>query len=189
MDLYAERLLKFAAPIKGYLEYMGKAPGNWNNKFRSRYDDEKKFNGDDQPVVGVSWYAARAYCFWLSCLEAAARKEKRLLEGDIGGLASIYRLPKEEEWEWAASGEPDGSIRKYPWPKDKGEPGKNLANFNNNVGTTTPVDRYPEDATPLGLMDMAGNAWEWMENYYDKDQDWMALRGGSFLDDEGLSER
>ncbi len=185
LDIYAEHLLKFAAPTKGYLENMGKDPGEWKNEFRSGYDDEKKFNGDDQPVVAVSWYAARAYCFWLSCLEAAVRKEKQLLKGDIGGVASIYRLPKEEEWEWAAGGEPDGSIRKYPWPKDKGEPGKNLANYGEHVGTTTPVDRYPEGATPSGLMDMAGNVWEWMENYYDKDQDWMALRGGSFYKDEG----
>ena len=92
-------------------------------------------------------------------------------------MASIYRLPEEEEWEWAAGGEPDGSIRKYPWPKDKGEPGKNLANFNKNVDATTPVDRYPEGATPLGLMDMAGNVWEWMENYYREDKDWKALCG------------
>jgi len=65
-------------------------------------------------------------------------------------------------------GEPNGTIRKYPWPKDKGEPNQNLANYGKNVGATTPVDRYPEGATPLGLMDMAGNVWEWMDSYYDK---------------------
>jgi formylglycine-generating enzyme required for sulfatase activity/energy-coupling factor transporter ATP-binding protein EcfA2 len=185
MDMYAKRLLKFADTIKGYLEYMGKDPGEWMNKFRSRSDDDKKFNGDDQPVSYISWYAARAYCFWLSCLDVALTGNKQLLNGDIGGLASIYRLPKEEEWEWAAGGEPDGSIRKYPWPKDKGEPGKNLANYGEHVGATTPVDRYPEGSTPLGLMDMAGNVWEWMENYYDKDKDSMALRGGSWYNKEG----
>jgi formylglycine-generating enzyme required for sulfatase activity len=53
------------------------------------------------------------------------------------------------------------------------------------VDATTPVDRYPEGATPTGLMDMAGNVWEWMENYYyDEDKDWLALRGGSWLDEE-----
>ncbi len=37
----------------------------------------------------------------------------------------------------------------------------------------------------MGLMDMAGNVWEWMENYYDKDEDAMALRGGSFYSEAG----
>jgi formylglycine-generating enzyme required for sulfatase activity/energy-coupling factor transporter ATP-binding protein EcfA2 len=184
VDLYAEHLLKFAATIKGYLEYMGKDPGEWKNKFRSESDDDKKFNGDDQPVVAVSWYDARAYCFWLSCLDAAVRKEKQLLTGDSSGLTSIYRLPAEEEWEWAAGGETDGSIRKYPWLKDKGEPGENLANYGEHVGATTPVDRYPGGATPLGLMDMAGNVWEWMENYYDKNEAWKARRGGSWYDEK-----
>ena len=183
--MYEKRLLKFADTIKGYLEYMGKDPGEWRNKFRSRSDDDKKFNGDDQPVSYISWYAARAYCFWLSCLDAALTGDKQLLNGDINGLASIYRLPGEEEWEWAAGGEPDGSMRKYPWPKDKGEPGKNLANYGEHVGATTPVDRYPGGATPSGLMDMAGNVWEWMENYYDKDEDSMALRGGSWYSKKG----
>jgi formylglycine-generating enzyme required for sulfatase activity/DNA replication protein DnaC len=184
LDLYAERLLKFADTIKGYPEYMGKDASGWKNEFRSQYDDDKKLNGNDQPVVGVTWYAARAYCFWLSCLDAALTKEKQLLTGDTGELPSIYRLPTEEEWEWAAGGEPDGSMRKYPWPKDKGEPGKNLANFNKNVDATTPVDRYPEGATPLGLMDMAGNVWEWMENYSSESKEYMALRGGAYYSDK-----
>ncbi|MCU0287973.1 MAG: formylglycine-generating enzyme family protein, partial [Acidobacteria bacterium] len=55
-------------------------------------------------------------------------------------------------------------------------------NYGENVGATTPVGRYPEGATPEGLMDMAGNAWEWMANWYDKDEECRALRGGSWLD-------
>jgi formylglycine-generating enzyme required for sulfatase activity len=91
---------------------------------------------------------------------------------------SLYRLPT--EWEWAAAGrEPDGSLRKYLWPKNKGEPGPEMANYDKNVGTTTPVGRYPEGATPEGLMDMAGNAWEWMESLHEKFGA-PALRGGSW---------
>jgi formylglycine-generating enzyme required for sulfatase activity/energy-coupling factor transporter ATP-binding protein EcfA2 len=184
LAMFAERLLEFAGTIKGYSEYIGKDFKQWQSKLRSEYDDNKKFNGDDQPVVGVSWYEARSYCFWLSCLEAAITGDRQLLDGDIDRLTSIYRLPVEEEWEWAAGGEADGSTRQYPWPKDKVKPDQNLANYGEHVGATTPVDRYPEGATPLGLMDMAGNVWEWMENYYDKDKNSFALRGGSWYTDD-----
>ena len=179
LELFAESLLKFAGSIEGYGDYLGKNPKKWRDKLRSDSDDDKRFNGDDQPVVDVTWYAARAYCFWLSCLDEAIKGNK-ILE-DINRLASIYRLPTEIEWEWTAGGEPNGSVREYPWAKDKGGPSPSLANYGGNVDATTPVGRYPEGATPQGLLDMAGNVWEWMENYYDEDKDFLALRGGSWL--------
>jgi formylglycine-generating enzyme required for sulfatase activity len=180
-DKFSNILLKFAGSIDGYSDYLGKQPGEWPEKFRSYVDDDKKYNGDDQPVVAVTWYAARAYCSWLTCLDAALKGNNRL--EDIKMLSENYRLPTEVEWEWAAGGNPDGSIRTYPWPEEKGEPNPNLANFNKNVGTTTPVGRYPEGATPHGLMDMAGNAWEWMENLYRENEHYRALRGGSWYED------
>ncbi len=179
-DWFAENLVKFAGCLKEYKEYLGKNPGEWSNPLRSRLDDDKRFNGDDQPVVGVNWYAARAYCFWLSCLETVINQGRKI--EDVKTLADIYRLPTEKEWEWAAGGEPDGTTREYPWAKGKGEPTPNLANYGGNVGATTPVGRYPEGATPQGLMDMAGNAWEWMENLYIEVPGWRALRGGSWCD-------
>ena len=163
---FSEKLLELAKAIEGFSDYLGTDPGSWPEKFRSRYDEDKHFNEDDQPVVGVTWYGARAYCSWLICFQQEGR---------------FYRLPTEVEWEWAAAGrEPDGSLRKYPWAKSKGEPNPNLANYGDNIGSTTPVDRYPDGATPEGLMDMAGNAWEWMDNWYDEDKDNRALRGGSW---------
>jgi formylglycine-generating enzyme required for sulfatase activity len=178
LELYGEKLLMYAESIEEYKEYLGKNPSEWQDKLRSKYDDDKRFNGDDQPVVGVSWYAARAYCFWLSCLETVINRGEKI--EDVKHIAGIYRLPFEEEWEWAAGGDPGGSIREYPWPQEKGEPTTNLANYGGNVGATTPVGRYPEGSTPQGLMDMAGNAWEWMDNLYQEEPARRALRGGSW---------
>lgn len=164
--VFTGEMLKLAVTIKEYPEYLGTNPREWGEKFRPLSYDENKFNGDDQPVIGVSWYAARAYCHWLSCL----RQQKM-----------VYRLPSEVEWEWAAAGrEPDGSLREYPWANDKGGPNPELANYGKNVGTTTPVGRYPEGVTPEGLMDMAGNAWEWMDNWSYEDKNYRVLRGGSW---------
>lgn len=168
LKTFAEDLLEMAKASERYAGYLGTQPGKWKDKFRSPFDDEKRFKGEDQPVVGITWYAARAYCLWLSCLQ------KREV---------VYRLPTEVEWEWAAAGrEPESSLREYPWEKGKGDPTPKLANYGNEVGATTPVDRYPDGATPEGLMDMAGNVLEWMDNFYLKDKDYRALRGGSWDD-------
>jgi formylglycine-generating enzyme required for sulfatase activity len=180
LEVFREKLLEFASTTAGYRNYLGPDPREWWDKLRSRHNDNKDFNGDDQPVVGVTWYAARAYCFWLSCLEAVINRGDKLENGDVNRVASIYRLPTEMEWEWAAGGNSDGSVREYPWPEHKGDPNPALANYGENVDSTTPVGRYPEGATPLGLMDMAGNVWEWMGNWYDYRKRFIALRGGSW---------
>ncbi|MEI6757137.1 MAG: NACHT domain-containing protein [Chlorobium sp.] len=158
----------------GFGNYLEKGNGNNAALFRSGYDEERKFDGEDQPVVAVTWYAAQAYCLWLS-----------LLEGD----KALYRLPTEIEWEWVAGGQQGTvgkKVRDYPWPKKRGAPSSKLANFGNNVGATTPVGRYPEGATPEGLYDMAGNVWEWTESLYDENtpkkdlNPARSVRGGSW---------
>ena len=136
-------------------------------RFRSKYDDERKFNKDEQPVVGVRWFDAWAYGLWLSML-----------------TGEEYRLPTEKEWEWATGGrreEPGKvlNVKEYPWG-DQPKPTPKHANFNENEGATTPVGRYPDGATPEGLYDIAGNVWEWMENWYHERSKKKALRGGSW---------
>jgi formylglycine-generating enzyme required for sulfatase activity len=133
-------------------------------RFQSRYDDDKRFNSDEQPVIGINWYAAKAYCLWLSLMESDGKEAGR------------YRLPNEIEWEYAAAGK---ERRIYPWGSAK--PAPKQANYGVNEGVTTPVGRYPDGATPDGLYDMAGNVWEWQENRYDESIDDRALRGGSWL--------
>jgi formylglycine-generating enzyme required for sulfatase activity len=118
-----------------------------------RYCDENKrdrpkdegWGRENRPVLNISWTEADAYCQWLS------RQT---------GLQ--FKLPTEAQWEKAARG---NDQRKYPWGSS--EPGKDLANFSVNVGKTTPVGSYPTVASPYGLLDMAGNVWEWCGDWYE----------------------
>jgi formylglycine-generating enzyme required for sulfatase activity/energy-coupling factor transporter ATP-binding protein EcfA2 len=187
VNWFVKGLLASAAKEQGFKEYLGADPGSWAQKLRSSYDEDKRFKGDDQPVVGVSWFAASAYCLWLSMLEGRAQGAGREAK-----LTHVYRLPSEVEWVWAAFGDrAGGTLREYPWSAEKGEPNDKLANYGGNVGATTPVGRYPDGATAEGLMDMAGNVWEWMENRYGhKDYpEARSLRGDSWLDNVYLLRR
>lgn len=170
-DFFVSELRKLAEKLLDFKKYLPENPREWMDKFCSKTDD-KKFLGDDQPVVQVTWYDTQAYCCWLTLMEAFT----------TGSKTSVYfRLPHEREWEWTAAGrEPDGSLREYPWPKAKGKPTVKLANYGRNVGTTTPVGRYPDGATPEGLLDMVGNVWEWQANRYKNDSAALGLRGGSW---------
>ncbi len=169
LESYKQRLLAMAESDTGFSGYL-KGEKDIANLFTSYYNNDKRFNKDDQPVMGVTWYAAKAYCLWLSLLE--------------NNSCDLYRLPSEMEWEYAAAGKEN---RSYPWGEK--EPSKLLANYNEHEGATTPVGRYPEGATPEGLYDMAGNVWEWTETLYDEntsDEFWKparSVRGGSWLND------
>jgi formylglycine-generating enzyme required for sulfatase activity len=126
---------------------------------------------EDHPVVWVSWHDAVAYYRWLS--EVTGRP---------------YRLPSEAEWEKGARGT-DGRL----WPWGNEWDAKRCNTIESGKGDTTPVGAYPQGASPYGLLDMAGNVWEWtrsvVKSYpYDPDdgrEDLEAegarvLRGGSW---------
>ncbi|PDW00241.1 SUMF1/EgtB/PvdO family nonheme iron enzyme [Candidatus Chloroploca asiatica] len=146
------------------------------------YWDDAKRNGNDYPVVGVSWFEAVAYCRWLSAQ-----------------TGHPFRLPSEAEWEKAARGT-DGRI--WPWG-NTWEAGRcnSAKDFFSSVGRaftgrTTPINQYPSGASPYGAFDMAGNVWEWCatqdgKNYpYQQEDEWAEayverdffrrLRGGSY---------
>jgi formylglycine-generating enzyme required for sulfatase activity len=90
----------------------------------------------DHPVTIVSWTQAAAYCRWVG-----------------------KRLPTEAEWEKAARGV-DG--RRYPWGS-RFEAGRVNAGY---TAGTAAVGGYPGGASPYGLLDMAGNVWEWTSSLY-----------------------
>lgn len=101
----------------------------------------------NHPVVGVSWYEAIAFCFWLT----------QYLNDDY-----IYMLPSEPEWEYAARG---SERRIYPWGNTI--PDSERAHFDQEYNGTTAVGCFPAGATPeTGLLDMAGNVWEWTRSEY-----------------------
>jgi formylglycine-generating enzyme required for sulfatase activity len=140
--------------------------------------DDDRFNHATQPVVGVSWYEAAAYCAWLT-----AELRKR---GEIGASEEI-RLPTQPEWLWAArTGQPapaDEALD-YPWagPFDP----RRANTKESDLKQTTPVHMYPTGVTPAGVWDMAGNVWEWTKDEYQRDSDgavWYYLKGGSYYRD------
>lgn len=92
----------------------------------------------NHPVVGVTWDQAQAYCTWMQ-----------------------GRLPTEAEWEKAARGT-EGQL--YPW--GNAEPACDLLNFGFCIGHTTDVTSFPDSASPYGLLDMAGNVFEWVGDWY-----------------------
>jgi formylglycine-generating enzyme required for sulfatase activity len=108
---------------------------------------DEAFNNPAQPVSGISWYEARAYCAWLSAQTTLA-----------------FRLPTEVEWEAAARG---AEGRRFAWG-DTFAPGKtNTAE--GRVLRPTPVGIYPDGRTPDGLDDITGNVYEWTNTLFGPD--------------------
>jgi len=125
----------------------------------------------EHPVVYVDWHDANAFCRW-----------------------ARVQLPSEAQWEKAARGV-DG--RQWPWGQQL--PDLTLANYaqDMNGGATRPVGRYPLGASAYGLLDMAGNVWEWVSSAYRSYPfepedgrenpalpEQRVLRGGSFYSDQ-----
>jgi formylglycine-generating enzyme len=174
-----------------------------NDPIAHQYNWYKAF--DEYPVVGVNWNQATAFNRWRTLLWRGNRdSKKQYLEGD-------FRLPTEEQWEWAARGGRQQSP--YPWggPYVVNKKGCYLANFKPNRGNysvdggmyTTKAKSYlPND---YGLYNMSGNVAEWTQSPYltsaygstadmapelrlkvsDSDPEWMkrkSIRGGSWKD-------
>lgn len=116
-----------------------KSPQSFESQRRFDYFNNPEFK--DYPVVYVTWGRAKTYCEWAN-----------------------RRLPTEAEWERAGRGD---DFRTFPWGEDK--PDWTLANFNFIVNDTSRVGSYPLGASPFGILDMAGNVAEWMNDYYDFD--------------------
>jgi len=135
-----------------------------------RYWNNDEYNSETQPIVGVSWFEAIAFCNWLN---------------QASGMDNIT-LPTDQQWQRAAQGD-DG--RTYPWGNDW-----DCKRCNNPVkpcdsNVTTPVTQYEgKGDSPFGVVDMSGNVWEWcLTDYENKTNDvnisanTRVLRGGSWF--------
>jgi iron(II)-dependent oxidoreductase len=132
----------------------------------------------NEPVCHVCWFEADAYARWAG-----------------------KRLPTEAEWEKAASAEPGGGKRRYPW--GDAPPGPELANLGQRYFRPAAVGAYPQGASPWGCEQMIGDVWEWTssgftpypgyhwfpykeysEVFFKQDRDrFRVLRGGSWATD------
>lgn len=142
---------------------------------------DARFDRPDFPVTEVRWDDAAAYCAW------------------SGG-----RLPTEAEWELAARG-PSG--RDFPWGNvynghvtNHGALASDETDASDGYAGLAPVDAFPDGATPEGVLNLAGNASEWVDDLYDTDENgfgysplpqtnprgtrgvFHVVRGGSFTD-------
>lgn len=123
---------------------------------------------ENHPVVEVSWYGAAAYCDWLSMQAGYAptydHSDWSCNGGDPYG-ASGYRLPTDAEWEYATQYEGE---RSYPWGSEA--PDCSRANYwppsGQCVGSASAVGSYPPAPESLGIYDMAGNVWEWCNDWH-----------------------
>lgn len=146
----------------------------WNGKWRQvqgadwrhpQGPDSSITHLQEHPVVQISWIDAQAYCRWY-------------------GL----RLPTDTEWEYAARGT-DG--RRYPWgnalPRNGAQQRANYGtdpccapDAQDGYALTAPVGTYPQGASPFGLLDMAGNVWEWVIDAHPHEKKNKTIRGGGW---------
>ena len=147
IDIAAFYIDKYEVTNGRYLEFVKatdhRVPQNPKNPTRNLWEGVSIPESlADRPVVNVDWADASAYCTW------AGR-----------------RLPTEAEWEKAAKGNHDW---RFPWGNV--EPTNKHLNFNQKwIGERTlmPVGSYESGKSPYGVYDMAGNVWEWVNDWYD----------------------
>jgi formylglycine-generating enzyme required for sulfatase activity len=147
------------AQFKRFLDASGYKPKDEHNFLKAWQGGAYPRGWDRKPVTWVSLEDARAYAAWAG-----------------------KRLPHEWEWQYAAQG---GDGRLYPWGKDPDPAALPKEESGRELRPPTDVDAYPKGASPWGVMDLAGNVWQWTDEYLDEHTRAAVLRGGSYYRPSG----
>lgn len=192
-SIYETRVADFAAFATTHPRLDGT---NWNHALYHGVTPVS--TGPNYPVVNVSWNDAQAFCVWLTTNELQA--------GTISGK-EFFRLPTDEEWSWAvgiADLETNGTPKEknskikdvFPWGTQFPPPAgagnfadqaaldyftnwPHIEGYNDGFVTTSPVGSFTPNA--LGIYDLAGNAMEWCQDFYDGAHGQRVLRGGAWI--------
>jgi formylglycine-generating enzyme required for sulfatase activity len=183
-------MAKYPVTVAQFNAFLAENPAENDSLWDGMPGEDKDFMGKSYPVrefketrddyanhprTSVSWYQAIAFCRWLTQKYHAAG----LLDKSL-----VIWLPHEQWWEKAARGADDG--REYPY---EGEFDTGKGNTREtNIGSTSAVGAFPTGASPYGLLDASGNAWEWCASKRDEPDMLVpddsgasrVLRGGSF---------
>ena len=116
---------------------------------RPMYWTDGRFNQANQPVVGINWWEATAYCAWLT--------ETLLGKGRIS-TGERCRLLSEEEWEYCAGG---GTGQAYPWGQYWDDAMAHVRTTSKLITRSIAIGAFPSSSSIFGLECLVGNVWEW----------------------------
>ena len=139
-------------------------------------------DGDEQPVVRVSWERVAQFMNWLSIKDGLQPiyEESDGTWAPVRPLRSGYRLPTEAEWAWAARFASRDEALIYAWGAELPPPDRvgnfadisarqllptTLVTYNDGYSVSAPSGSFP--ANPLGIFDLGGNVSEWVQDYYE----------------------